>query len=256
MSSPLPPPEKAVQSPAALARPVEPPPTLEAEPGLTIYSHSPLLYWWPVWVMGYAMAILTYWQGHRHVIGQDRELYHPSSNLGVIYLLTLFLVILITNVSLRGLASGLVIMLGVVATLLLAVFDMWDVVLGWFGDLKIHLNFGAYFWFSTLLFIAWAVSVFVVVRMAHWHVTPGQITHVSAFGAGSKTCDAKGMVLEKQRGDLFRNWLLGLGSGDLLILTTGASAERIEVSNVLFIGWKVEAMQRMIAQQPDASPAS
>lgn len=27
---------------------------------ITIYSHSPLFYWWPVWAMGFIMAALTY----------------------------------------------------------------------------------------------------------------------------------------------------------------------------------------------------
>ena len=49
------------------------------------------------------------------------------------------------------------------------------------------------------------------------------------------------MGLEKHRRDLFRHWLLGIGSGDLEILTSGATREKIEVQNVLFIGSKVAA---------------
>ena len=48
------------------------------------------------------MAMITYWQGQQELIGQDRELVHPSSNLGVIFFLTLFLVILITDFSAGG----------------------------------------------------------------------------------------------------------------------------------------------------------
>lgn len=36
----------------------------EREREVKIVSHSNLFYWWPVWVAGYLMALLTYWDGH------------------------------------------------------------------------------------------------------------------------------------------------------------------------------------------------
>ena len=62
-----------------------------------------------------------------------------------IFFLVLFLVIVITNFSVRGLASGMVIMGVVLVTVLLAYFGWWDEVFSWFGRLEIHLNLGAYF---------------------------------------------------------------------------------------------------------------
>lgn len=35
---------------------------------LTIISHSMLFYWWPIWVFGYAFAIITYTEDHRLAI--------------------------------------------------------------------------------------------------------------------------------------------------------------------------------------------
>ena len=153
----------------------------------------------------------------------------------------------------RGLASGLVIMGVVLVSVLFAYFGWWDEIFAWFGGLKIHLNFGAYFWFSTVMLLVWAVSVFIVDRMSYWHIKPGQVTHDVVFGAGSKSYDTNGMMLEKHREDLFRHWLLGLGSGDIQIRTTGATKEQIDIPNVLFIGSKIELMQRLIAEEPDAS---
>ncbi len=220
---------------------------------LKVYSHSSLVYWWPVWVVGYLMAILTYFFGQKYQIGEERMWFHASSNLGVFFFLTLFLVIVITNVSVRGLVSGLVILAIALVSVLLAFFGWWDAIFSWFGDLKIQLNFGAYVWFSTLILIVWAVSVFIVDRMSYWHIKPGQITRVLVFGTGSKTYDTIGMVLEKHREDFFRHWLLGLGSGDLDMQTTGATSERISVQNVLFIGSKVETIQRLISEDPHAA---
>lgn len=180
-------------------------------------------------------------------------MFHASSNLGVFFFLTLFLVVIITNVSVRGLVSGLVVMGIVLVSVLLAFFGWWDAIFAWFGDLKIHLNFGAYVWFSTLMLLVWAVSVFVVDRMSYWHIKPGQVTRVFVFGAGSKSYDTNGMMLEKHREDIFRHWFLGLGSGDIEIRTTGATKEQIDIPNVLLIGSKIEIMQRLIAEEPNAS---
>ena len=30
---------------------------------VVIISHSPLFYWWPVWAVGFLMALLSYWRG-------------------------------------------------------------------------------------------------------------------------------------------------------------------------------------------------
>lgn len=96
---------------------------------LRIYNHSSLLFWWPVWAVGYVMAALTYWHGkpqHLESAGQLLEWVHPGNNLGVIYFLTLFLIILISNFSVRGLASGMVIMGGASVTVVLAYLGWWD----------------------------------------------------------------------------------------------------------------------------------
>lgn len=223
---------------------------------LRIYSHSSIFYWWPVWAVGYAMAMITYAQGTEHQLGQSQTWIHPSSNLGLIFFLVIFLVISITNFSVRGMASGMVIMGMITLTLALAYIGWWDRVFGWFGSLEIHLNMGAYFWFSTLMLLLWTVTVFGLDHLSYWEVTPGQLTYKALFGAGSKSYNAQGMGLEKHRDDLFRHWLLGLGSGDLQIRTAGATREQIDVINVLFIGSKVDAMQRLIAEVPEGSESS
>ena len=32
---------------------------------IVVISHSPLFYWWPVWMVGFLMAGLSYWHGER-----------------------------------------------------------------------------------------------------------------------------------------------------------------------------------------------
>ena len=58
--------------------------------------------------------------------------------------------------------------------------------------------------------------------------------------------DTHGMVVAKRRSDLFRHWLLGLGSGDLIVKAAGAHPKQIEMSNVLFISSKLRLVQEML----------
>ncbi len=135
--------------------------------------------------------------------------------------------------------------------LLAAYLEWWDKLLGWFSLLSIHMNLGFYVAFSTLIFIVWAVSTFIYDHMNYWRVTPGQVTHEFIVGAASKSYDTRGMVFEKHRNDLFRHWILGFGSGDITISTTGAQKVTIAIPNVLFVDAKVLAIQRLIAMTPD-----
>jgi hypothetical protein len=247
---------------------------LDDRPELIVYSHSSLFYWWPVWVVGFILALVTYLQGvaYREVTGEpaaqpaaageapnhdlhrridgETVVFHPSSNLGVVFFFTIFSTILITNVTIRGQASVILILALVLATVLLAYFGLWDRVLDWFGGLKIYMNLGAYFWFSTLMFLVWAFTVFVFDRMSYWRIKPGQVTLESVLGAASRSYDTNNMVLEKYRDDFFRHWVLGFGSGDLRVKPYGSDREEISIPNVLFVGGKVDLMQRMIATEP------
>ena len=254
-----PPPVAPVQQVAAPSQPAPPPDEDEAKEKerkrneVVIYSHSNLFYWWPVWVIGYVMAAVTYANNQQYEVGAGPEYFHPSSNVGVIFFSTLFIVIVITNINVRGMASGMVILVAILVVVLLAYFGLWDQILSTVAALRVHLNLGAYFWFSTLMFIAWAFAFFIVDRMTYWVVKPGQITRVGVLGAASRSWDTDNLVLEKHRDDLFRHWILGLGTGDLHIHTYGAQRETLFVPNVLFLGSRVEKIQRLIAAQPGGS---
>jgi hypothetical protein len=252
------PPPAPAYPPAPPPAPPQPTPAPEAvreaepeHPEVIIVGHSPLVYWWPVWVVGYVMAGLTWWYGEALAVGGEAVRVHPDSNLGVLFFLTLFLVIVISNVGVRGYASVTVILAVVLAAVVLAYYRLWGPILGWFGDLNVYLNQGAYFWFSTLMLLVWAFTTFVLDRLSYWRVTPGQITRVVVLGAGARSYDTENLVLEKRRDDVFRHWVLGLGSGDLRVHTFGGRTQEILIPNVLFIGSKVHAVQHLIATEPE-----
>ena len=220
---------------------------------LRIYSHSELFYWWPVWAVGYVMALVTYLDGRpiQFTDGGPPELVHPSQAPGVIYSVVVFLTILITNVALRGLRSMLMIVSVMFLVVLFAYLGWWDDILRWIPHISVHMNMGFYIFFSTLMFIVWAGATFAYDRLSYWTVRPGQIVQEFVVGGAEKSYDTHGMVFEKKRDDLFRHWVLGLGSGDMKIHTMGAKHEELFVPNVLFVDRKVEAIQRMIATRPN-----
>jgi hypothetical protein len=220
-----------------------------------LYSHSNFFYWWPVWAVGYLMALITWMGGHSEEIGGAHVLIHPNKDLGVIFTVTVFLVILITNVTVRGTSSVIVLLAVAFLTLLLAYMGWWAELLARLGLVALYMNMGFYVVFSTLVFVLWAVSVFVYDRLSYWQVRAGQITHETVVGGAQRSYDTRGMVFEKQRADLFRHLVLGLGSGDLVISTTGAKPETVPVPNVLFVSSKLRKIQHLIAMKPSGSAA-
>jgi hypothetical protein len=79
--------------------------------------------------------------------------------------------------------------------------------------------------------------------------TPGQLKVRTEIGGGEKAFDTAGMTVEKQRSDLFRHWVLGLGSGDLIVNTSGANAHHFDLANVLFVGRKVQQIEDMLREK-------
>jgi hypothetical protein len=95
----------------------------------------------------------------------------------------------------------------------------------------------------------WLAILLFYDRLTYATFRPGQFTIHRAFGAGANSYEVLGLNLEKKRDDLFRHWLLGMGSGDLVIRTSGANPQTYELPNVLFVGSKVERAQRLLRER-------
>jgi hypothetical protein len=216
-----------------------------------VYGHSALFYWWPLWVAGYVMALLT-WLHHDEVtLGGRREWFYPSQNLGVIYTLLFLLLIAITSARVRGMKGALIIAGLAFLTLFFVHMNWWDAVLSWLGDQSINLSLGFYLFSSTLLFLAWVITVFVIDHLSFWRFRPGQVTHEFLGGIVDKSWDTDNMVFQKRQDDLFRHWVIGFGSGDLTMQTMGGRGQESNVVNVLFVIGKISRIQRLIATKPD-----
>ncbi len=255
---------------------------------VVVISHSPLFYWWPVWAVGFLMAGLSYWQGEQvafvppgtvaqrgalieghdgprdvlivpagqtlPAVSNSEELQQPrlrmavSNNLGVIWALTLCLVIVVTHIQLRGLLSLLVIAaLGFVAVLF-AILGLWDPILRFLRIIDIHMNAFGYFSISLFLFVIWLFTFLVLDRLKYMIFTRGRLRVRKAIGEGETVFDIRGMVVKRHRDDLFRHWLLGFGSADLTVFTSGTKSQQIEMPNVLRIDSKLALINTMLQE--------
>lgn len=221
-------------------------------PEIVVYSHSTLFYWWPVWVSGFLLALVTFFKGGVVELDQVRnEYFHTSSSLGMIYVLVLLLVITFTNIKIRGIYSLSLILAFAFITVTFAWLGFWDDIFTFIPQLSIHMNMGFYLVFSTLLLILWLMMFFVFDRMVYWRIRPGQIIEEKIIGGGQESYDTRGMLFEQRSDDFFRHTVLGLGAGDLCLITSGAKEETIEIPNVLFAERKVKAIQKLVAVEPN-----
>ena len=265
------------------------PSTLPSKPrDITVYSHSMLFYWWPVWFVGYILAALTLWDQHllmvvpihaevkpiefkdekvRNVItlpdnesflkDEKGSLIQPtlyvaqSKNYGVIFCLTLLLTIFITSVSLRGMWSILVIVVIVMGVTILMLAGYWEKITSAFSLLDIRINLGGYLFTSTGLLIIWLIAFMFFDRQIYVTFSPGQLRVRTEIGDGEKVYDATGLTFEKQRSDIFRHgilglWFLRIGTGDLIIKTSGAQNHTFDLPNVIAIESKIKAIEQLM----------
>lgn len=263
---------------------VPPPPPPPQRRQIVIVSHSTLFYWWPVWAIGFLMTGISFFgdrlasvpngthveqnvmvtvdvKGKKEKEKAPRDvLVFPenikpttphmhiakSKNVGVVFVAVLLLVIAITNIPLRGLWSFIVILFVLFFTIIFAIMDWWATIFDLFTLLDIRINMAGYFVISSVLFVLWLFVFIFFDRQIYMVFEPGQLRVRQAIGDAETTYDTTGMTTMKQRSDLFRHWVLGLGSGDLIVKTSGANATEIHMNNVLFIGYKHNEIEELL----------
>jgi hypothetical protein len=261
-----------------------------ADKEIRIYGHTKLFYWWPVWLTAFIFAAITYFDGQRLAIvpssseierteARDYNIrvktngkgsteldhaYHrqeikedpfkvrmsPRHSIGAVFVIILLLVIVITNVPLRGLWSVIVIITLGLGTIIISLAGWWDAIFKALGDLHIHINLAGYLFIGVGLLVIWIFTMYFFDRQIYMVFTPGQLKVCLEIGGGETAYDTQGMVLQRQRDDMFRHWILGLGSGDLIVRTSGAHSHEFHMENVLNISSKLHAIEDMMRDKP------
>ncbi len=265
---------------------------------IVVYHHSTLFYWWPVWLLGFVMASVTYFdnkhmaivpagttatradEGKAHIDDKEIDLtgrdililadkkthitrqdasgkervVEPTifisqhKSVGSFFMFVVLLVIAITNVHMRGLWSFFVLLVLVMLAIIFAVAGWWEAIFASLGNLSIHINMGGYILFSLILFVLWLVNFAIFDRQTYMIFSVGQVRMRLEIGGGETVYDTTGMVVQKYRSDLFRHWILGFGSGDLVVRPSGA-ANPLEMPNVLRVGRKVRLIEDLIKEK-------
>jgi hypothetical protein len=262
---------------------------------ITLISHSMLFYWWPIWVLGYIMAMVTYMEDHRlaivpadttvventaasepGVVAYTLKVKEPVTKslenaahatstpgsgptfkarvsqkawMGPVFCVVLLLTVLITNVPLRGVWSFVVLLMMLVLALAITLVpNGWDNLLAAVGNLHVFINLAGYLFIATAVLVLWLVSVFIFDQRTYMRVTPGHIAICEHIGASIRDINGDRVEVEKKRDDMFRHWLLGFFSGDIVIRLTDTK-EEIRLPNVLWIGWRIEQVQRLIREK-------
>jgi hypothetical protein len=171
-----------------------------------------------------------------------------NKNLGIIFLIVLFLVIIVTNIPLRGLWSVVIVMVVVMGSIILVQSGWWSYLINRSHLLGIYINMAGYLLISIALLTLWFLSFFFFDRQIYMVFCPGQCRLRTQVGGGETMYDTTGMVFQKQRSDLFRHWILGFGSGDLIIRTSGGK-EHFDLPNVMHVGRKVKAIENLIKEK-------
>jgi hypothetical protein len=181
-------------------------------------------------------------------LAQPRLRMMRTNDPGIVWAVTLLLVIFVAHVELRGVWSLVAVMLVVFTTVLLAVLGLWDPILRAVRILDIHVNAFGYLSISLLLFLLWLFMFFVFDPLKYMVFTRGRLRVRKVIGEGEKVFDMRGMVLKRHRDDMFRHWLLGFGTADLTVMTSGANAQQIEMTNVFGVARKLELINKMLQE--------
>lgn len=256
---------------------------------LKVIGHSNIFYWWPVWLVSFVLAAVSYFEGQQMAVvpkdavvetnrqveglpGRHDVLVAPegepikfarvegqsatpgmtvstNNNLGVIFVLTLLVVAIASTILLRGLVSMIVLLVLIAAVIILALLGWWNEILLWVGGLDIRMNAAGYLAVAVPLLLVWLFVVFVYDRATYITFDQGQIRYVQEVGDSEVAIQSEGAIVEKKRNDWFRHWLLGFGTGDLMIRMGGPSGPTIELENVIAINSKLGLIQRLVKEK-------
>lgn len=221
-------------------------------PDIVIYSHSALMYWWPVWLYGYICAAITLAFGRPFAAdGGEQVLIYSEPGLGLSFIAVFLLTLVITSARLRGIYSVVALLSIGLAVVTLLWTGLLDDLARLIPQMSVHMNASFYLVTSSALLVIWLASFFFFDRLTYWRVRPGQLTQESMIGDSEESFDTRGMLFEKHGEDFLRHRLLGLGSGDLQLTTSGAKKRTIDIPDVLFVDRTVDKVQRLIAVEPD-----
>ncbi|MEL7042684.1 MAG: hypothetical protein AAGL90_14245 [Pseudomonadota bacterium] len=206
-----------------------------------VYTHSPILYWWPIWFLG---LLFFFFQG-TGLLNEEAA----ARVQGQTFVFTLVFVIFSTTVRLRGANSvifGLILAIGLI---LLFTANLSEPIARFLGGLDIRMSASFYAFIGISVFIMWAVMIFGFDRVKYYEIVPGQIHQKVVWGTGDRAESGAAARCKYRKDDFLRHRMLGLVvTGDIEI--TLGDGEVWELHNVLFAKGKARRINELIVTRP------
>ena len=255
-----------------------------------IVSHSLAFFWWPVWMLGFLLAFLSLFDQSEHldlppftrvkntadrdqfllVLPKDSKppdaladmlrraddnepslkMHWFNPSLGVLFWTVLLGVMFVTNLRMRGKWSLYVIVGCVVATSTFAYFGFWDNLFTALGKIQVSMNSGGYFLFALVTFVVWFVAFRFLDRQVYAIIGPNTVRIKEQVRGDEKVFDTAGLTIAKLDDDFFLHWILGMGSGDMVLRTAGPNGREFVLPNVLFVGEKMKRLEKLLENRP------
>jgi len=218
---------------------------------ITFHSHSEYFYYWPLWLVSFIFGDITLFFGsHVSVEGLETSLLvMKETGYGLTYILVLAFSLFATGVNLRGVWAILTLVCVAFAAFMLLYFNVWENTLSWVIQQPVYLNHGFYLAIGVMLFIPWFIIVFLFDTRKYVRIESNSVTIVHEIGEGARAFDTVGVMMEKKLDNFFKHYLLGFGSGDLVIRTSGGSSDVLFLPNVLRVDYVLKELERVRAQR-------
>lgn len=209
---------------------------------IKVYTHSPILYWWPIWALGLLFGFVSLF-----VSGEGTEA--AARVQGQTFVFVLVFVIFSTTVKLRGANSVILGLMLLIGGILLATANLSGPIAAFIGGLDIRMS-PAFYWFVGIsVFIMWAVMIFGFDKVKYYEIAPGQVRERVFWGSGDRAESGANARCKYLKDDFLRHRMLGLVvTGDIEI--TLATGEVWRLHNVLFAKEKANRINELIVTRP------
>jgi len=209
---------------------------------LKVFTHSPILYWWPIWALGLLFGIVSVF-----VTGEGTEA--AARVQGQTFVFVLVFVIFSTTVKLRGANSVILGLILAIGGILLATANLSGPIAAFIGGLDIRMS-PAFYWFVGItVFIMWAVMIFGFDKVKFYEFAPGQVRERVFWGSGDRAESGANARCRYLKDDFLRHRMLGLVvTGDIEI--TLGDGEVWYLHNVLFAKQKANRINDLIVTRP------
>ena len=208
---------------------------------LRMYSHSSIIYWWPLWVFGFLFYILS-------ITGLGAS-DTAQRIMGLTYTIILLFVVFSTTVRLRGANSvifGLTVVIGII---LLATSGYTGLLTNFAASLDVRMSSTFYLVVGAGVFLEWVLMFWGFDRVKYWEIVPGQMHERIFWGSGNKSESGANAKCVYRADDFLRHRILGWNStGDLEIVLGDGSVWNL--SNVIRAKQKAKRINELIVMRP------